>query len=217
MKIIAVIPIKLNNQRLPGKNIKLLSSGQPLCSMILNTFLQVPQIDEVYVYCSDEAIIDYIPKGVTFLKRSTELDTNTCSMTEVLKRFAHDVEADIYIMSHVTAPFVTVESIQKGLNAIIDEKYDSAFSVKKVQDFMWREGQPMNYKLDNIPRTQDLEPFYMETSGFYAYEKSVIIEKGRRIGDKPFLVEVGEIESIDIDEEEDFIIADAIVNFQRRS
>ena len=34
----------------------------------------------------------------------------------------------------------------------------------------------------------------------------------RRIGVNPFLVEVGEIESIDIDEPEDFVIADAIYN-----
>lgn len=36
----------------------------------------------------------------------------------------------------------------------------------------------------------------------------------RRIGDKPFIVEVGEIESVDIDEAEDFMIADAIYNYQ---
>ena len=34
----------------------------------------------------------------------------------------------------------------------------------------------------------------------------------RRIGNNPFIVEVGEIEGIDIDEPEDFIIADAIFN-----
>lgn len=36
----------------------------------------------------------------------------------------------------------------------------------------------------------------------------------RRIGDKPFIVEVGEIESVDIDEAEDFMIADAIYNYR---
>ena len=58
---------------------------------------------------------------------------------------------------------------------------------------------------------------YEETSGFYVYEKSVMTEKHRRIGDNPFIVEVGEIESVDIDEPEDFMIADAIYNFIKRS
>ena len=71
---------------------------------------------------------------------------------------------------------------------------------------------PFNYELDNIPRTQDLPPIYEETSGFYIYEKDVINKYNRRIGQHPYIVEVGEIEGTDIDELEDFMIADAIFN-----
>lgn len=53
----------------------------------------------------------------------------------------------------------------------------------------------------------------METSGFYIYGKDVIASKHRRIGDSPFLVEVNEVETIDIDEAEDFMIADAVFNY----
>ena len=53
----------------------------------------------------------------------------------------------------------------------------------------------------------------METSGFYIYKRQVINQMKRRIGDSPFIVEVDEIESIDIDEKIDFEIADAIYNF----
>lgn len=74
------------------------------------------------------------------------------------------------------------------------------------------EGKPFNYTLDNIPRTQDLQPIYEETSGFYIYTHDVMTELHRRIGENPFIVEIGEIESIDIDEAEDFIIADAVYN-----
>lgn len=42
----------------------------------------------------------------------------------------------------------------------------------------------------------------------------VMTDLNRRVGDKPFIVEVGEIESVDIDEAEDFMIADAIYNYQ---
>ena len=81
---------------------------------------------------------------------------------------------------------------------------------------MWRDGVPFNYDLENIPRTQDLPPLYEETSGFYIYRENVINEMGRRIGNKPYIVEIGEVESIDIDEPEDFMIADAIYNFLKR-
>jgi CMP-N-acetylneuraminic acid synthetase len=215
MKIIAVVPMKLNNRRLPQKNTKTFTNGKPLCHYILTTLLSIGGIDEVYVYCSNPDIKEYIPEGVTFLKRSEELDQDTTKMNEILSSFAGEVPADVYVMTHTTAPFITRESIEKGLAAVMYGEYDSAFAVKKLQDFLWKEGAPFNYKLDNIPRTQDLAPLYEETSGFYIYKGDVISELNRRIGEHPFLVEVGEIESIDIDEAEDFVIADAVYNYQQ--
>ena len=49
MKVVAVVPMKLNNQRLPGKNIKCFSDGTPLCMHILTTLKNVASINEVYI------------------------------------------------------------------------------------------------------------------------------------------------------------------------
>lgn len=212
MKIVAIVPMKLNNRRLPQKNTKRFTNGKPLCSYILSTLLEIDKIDEVYVYCSNPEIKEFIPNKVKFLQRSESLDKDTTSMTEVLTCFTKEVPADIYVMTHTTAPFISKESIQKGLESVVGGKYDSSFAAKKLQDFLWMEGKPFNYTLDNIPRTQDLQPIYEETSGFYIYTHDVMTELHRRIGENPFIVEIGEIESIDIDEAEDFIIADAVYN-----
>ena len=133
-------------------------------------------------------------------------------MNEVLQCFAAYVPSDIYVMTHTTAPFISKESIEKGLQAVKSGKYDSSFAAKKLQDFLWKDGVPFNYELNNIPRTQDLPALYEETSGFYIYRNEVMTKLNRRIGEKPYIVEVGEIESVDIDEAEDFVIADAIYN-----
>ena len=58
MKTVALVPIKLNSQRLPHKNILPLA-GHPLCYHILDTLLKTHGIDEVYVYCSDESVKNY--------------------------------------------------------------------------------------------------------------------------------------------------------------
>ena len=215
MKKTAVVPMKLNNRRLPQKNTKCFTNGKPLCHYILNTLLQVEALDEVYVYCSNPDIQEYIPDGVKYLRRSESLDKDTTKMNEVLKCFAEDVPSDIYVMTHTTAPFISKESIEKGLSAVMSGEYDSSFAAKKLQDFLWKDGKPFNYELDNIPRTQDIPELYEETSGFYIYRQDVITKLNRRIGNNPYIVEVGEIESVDIDEPEDFIIADAIYNYQR--
>ena len=212
MKTIAVVPMKLNNRRLPQKNTKPFTNGKPLCYYILSTLLTVEGINDVYVYCSNPDIQDFIPEGVKFLRRSESLDFDSTSMTEVLTCFTNEVPADIYVMTHTTAPFISRVSIEKGIKAVESGEYDSAFAAKKLQDFLWKEGLPFNYDLANIPRTQDLPIMYEETSGFYIYRHDVMADLHRRIGEKPYIVEVGEIESVDIDEPEDFMIADAIYN-----
>lgn len=215
MKTVAVVPMKLNNRRLPQKNTKAFTNGKPLCQYILGTLLSIDELDSVYVYCSSPSIQDFMPPGVRFLQRNERLDSDETKMNEVLSAFSNDVTADIYIMTHTTAPFISPESIKKGLEAVKNGGYDSAFAAKKLQDFLWKDGKPFNYRLDSIPRTQDLPPIYEETSGFYIYRYDVIKKLNRRIGTKPYIVEVGEIEGMDIDEAEDFTIADAVFNYKK--
>ena len=210
MKVVAIIPIKLNNERLPNKNTKLFSNGKPLCSYIFDTLLKVEKIDEIYIYCSNPKIKEYLPEGITFLRRNQHLDSDTTSMNQVLKEFLDEVDADIYVLSHATSPFIKADTISSALEKVISSGYDSALAVSKLQEFLWRDNKPSNYNLEKIPRTQDLPEMYYETSGFYIFRKIVLQEFGRRIGFKPFLQEVSKIEAIDIDELEDFMIANAV-------
>ena len=190
MKIIAVVPMKLNNERLPNKNTKVFDNGKPLCHYILDTLLRVEDVDDIYVYCSNPKIQNYMPGGIKYLKRKKSLDTSQTKMNEVLRCFAEDVEADIYLMTHATSPFVSSDSMQIALSKVKFGEYDSALAIQKIQEFLWKDGKPFNYDLTNIPRTQDLPILYRETSGFYIYKKEIILEHNRRIGFKPYLKEV---------------------------
>lgn len=212
MKTVAFVPIKMNNERLPGKNTKKFSNGKPLISYILKTLKETKGIDEIYVYCSNPAIKEFLPNGVSFLKRDEYLDKSTTSFNEVLKYFAKDVKADVYLLTHATAPFISKKSFERGIEAVTSGKYDSALAVEKMQEFIWKEGTPFNYNPEKIPRTQDLEPYYIETCGMYIYTADLINNEGRRIGHHPYLVEVSKIEACDINNPDDFIVADAIAS-----
>lgn len=212
MKTVAFVPIKLNNERLPGKNTKSFTNGKPLVTYILDTLCKVCNIDEIYVYCSNEAICEYLPYNVKFLKRKEYLDLSTTSFNEVLTTFAELVPSDIYVLTHATAPFISEISFNKGILAVASGEYDSALSVEKKQEFIWKDGCPFNYAPESIPRTQDLDPFYIETCGMYIYTRKLILDEHRRIGHKPYLVEVSKIEASDINTPEDFDLADAIFN-----
>lgn len=102
MKVAAVVPMKLNNRRLPQKNTKPFTNGRPLCWYILSTLLEVEAIEKVYVYCSNPSIQEYLPQGVEYLCRGEDLDQDSTKMNEVLARFAGEVPADVYVMTHTT-------------------------------------------------------------------------------------------------------------------
>lgn len=215
MKTVAFVPIKTNNERLPGKNTKSFSNGEPLITYILNTLLCVRNVDEVWVYCSDEKIKDYLPNGVNFLKRDPYYDLSTTPFNEVLMSFAALVDADVYALTHATAPFISAASIAHGIDAVKSGEYDSATAVTKIQEFLWKDGVPYNYDVTNIPRTQDIAPIYSETCGLYVYTKALITQKKRRIGNNPCLIEVSKVEACDINDADDFRIADALFQIRR--
>lgn len=86
MRTIAFVPIKLNSQRLPHKNI-LPIAGHPLCWHICNSLKQTKGIDEVYVYCSDESVKDYLPEKTIVKKRSPKLDGDKVKGFEIYASF----------------------------------------------------------------------------------------------------------------------------------
>lgn len=206
--MVGFVPIKFHSERLPGKNFLPLN-GKPLCYHIFETLLQSKYIDETYVYCSNEEIRKYIPEEVIFKKRSRSFDKNETKGIEIYQAFVNEVDADWYVLAHATSPFLKTASVDKGLEKVLHEGYDSAFSVKRVQTFCWYNGKSLNYKLDDVVRTQDIKPVYIETSGFYIFSKE-LIKINRRIGDKPWMQEVDTVESIDIDEEEEYVFAKEI-------
>lgn len=213
MKTVALIPIKLNSQRLPYKNILPLA-GHPLCWHICNTLNHVIGVDEVYVYCSDETVTKYIPPNIRFLKRDKNLDGNFIKGAEIYQSFINEVDAEVYILAHTTSPFIKKESIENALTNVLNGSYDSAFSAERIQTFAWYQGKPVNYDLNDVPRTQDIEPIWVETSGFFIFKKDIFTENHRRIGFTPYIQEVSGIEAIDIDEKQDYDLACKMVETQ---
>ena len=125
-------------------------------------------------------------------------------------------ERDIYILAHTTSPFIKASTIDLGLEKIMNEGYDSAFSCEKVQTFAWYKGMPLNYDLKNVPRTQTIEPVYIETSAFFMFKRDVWKVHKQRIGFNPYFAVVDKIEAVDIDYPEDFEFAEEVVEILKR-
>ncbi|MFG6329088.1 MAG: acylneuraminate cytidylyltransferase family protein [Lachnospiraceae bacterium] len=210
MKTVALIPVKMGSKRVPGKNIKLFFDGTPLMSFIQRTCLGSNLINEVYIYCSDDTVKEYILSGVKFLKRPAFLDVDTVNANDIIREFIKSVDADVYVNAHTTSPFAKTETIDDCISKVSSGRYDSAFCAENIKTFMWSDGKPVNFNPDYFPRTQDLPDIYGETSIAYVFTKESFLKNNRRLGKKPYIKEVGKIEAIDIDYPEDFEIANAV-------
>ena len=210
MKTAAFVPIRLNSRRVEGKNLRLLG-GRPLMTFILDTLRRCERIDEVYVYCSDPDIERYLPDGVRFLRRDPALDSDSTLGEEIYDAFTREVEADIYVLAHATSPFIRSATVDDAVARVESGRYDSAFSAERIQTFAWYEGKTLNYSPERVPRTQDLEPVFVETSAFFVFRREVWRDMRRRIGVRPYMAVTDRIESMDIDYPDDFTLAEAIV------
>lgn len=204
MKTVAFVPIKLDSERLKNKSILRLGDNF-LPYYICESLLSLKELDAVYVFCSSESIMEYIPDDVQYVKRSKDLDGDA-RINKVIEAFWNAVDADLYLMAHVTSPFLSPRSLRESLLKVQCGEYDSAFSVEKIQKFTWYKGQPLNYNTSDVARTQDLEPIYVETSAYWVFPKGTM-----RVGSNPYMQELGHIEAIDIDDEEDYHLAQVVL------
>jgi CMP-N-acetylneuraminic acid synthetase len=69
-------------------------------------------------------------------------------------------------------------------------------------------GRPVNHNQNILLRTQDLPPIFEENSCLYLFSEEILMKNHNRIGDRPFLFEIPEIEAQDIDVELNFRVAE---------
>jgi len=212
MTVSAIVPIKLNSRRLPNKNFLILGD-KILSTYIFETLLKCDSIDNVYCYCSNSKILELLPEGVKHLPRPEYLDQDTIQANELFRYAIEKVDSEYVVISHATGPFVTKESIERGVESVVKMGYDCSFAVEKHKTYAWYMGRPLNYSPFHTAQTQNLNPVYTETSGFYVFKKQDYLETNSRINGKPYFVEVDKRESVDIDEASDFNLASQLLDF----
>lgn len=216
-KVIALLPMKGNSERVPKKNLKNFN-GTPLYQIILNKLLESKIIDEVIVNTDCPNITESIQlkykEQVLVRDRPDSIRGDFVSMNKIIEDDLNNSNGEIYIQTHSTNPLLEVSSIDRALREMIEigASNDSIFSVTKIQTrFYDINGKAINHNPQELVRTQDLPPIFEENSCFYIFTKNSFKQSGgKRIGLRPLMFEIDKIEAIDIDNIEDFIIAEAV-------
>ena len=217
MNIVALLPMKGTSERVPNKNLKNFN-GVPLYHIVMSTLLKSVYIDNIYVNTDSsflkEDILNNFPNRVKVIDRKEEICGNYVSMNKIIEHDINHTDADIFIQTHSTNPLLKIKTLDTAIEKMIElleiEESDSVFSVSKTQKrFYNKNATPMNHDPKMLV-TQHLDPIYEENSCFYIFTKKSFLNNESRIGSKPYMFEIDKIESTDIDEPQDFIIAEAL-------
>jgi CMP-N-acetylneuraminic acid synthetase len=221
-RTIAIVPMRHNSERVPGKNYRDLA-GVPLYHHVVRTLKAVKEIDLIVIDTDSDFIIDDCTLNfpdVQLLIRPEELRDGGIAMNDVLMNTLDQVGSDIVIQTHSTNPFLKSETVSAALKkfAALTPEYDSLFSVTRLQARLWdSKTQAVNHDPSILLRTQDLAPLYIENSCFFIFTPELLRKHGTRIGPKPSMFEMSALEAIDIDTEEDFALAQAIAHHMKAS
>jgi len=217
MKIIALLPMKGTSERVPNKNMKNFD-GSPLYHAIMRSLLASKYIDKVVINTDSEIIAKdakkYFGDNVIIIKRPVEIQGGDVSMNLIIDYDLQHLEGEHFLQTHSTNPLVRSETIDEAIETYFKnlDRFDSLFGVTKVQTrFYDKNAKPINHNPEELLRTQDLEPLYEENSNFYIFSKESFRNSNKkRIGQKPQIFEVNKLEAVDIDEPEDFKLAELL-------
>lgn len=214
--IVALLPLKANSERIRGKNFKNLA-GKPLFRWILDSLLTVKGLSKVVINTDARHILKenglIESDRVVIRDRKSGLCGDYVSMNLVLEDDIKAVPADLYLMTHTTNPLITTQTIEMAIKKYYEaENADSLFTVNRVQTRFYRgDLSPVNHDPNNLIRTQDIEPWFEENSCLYLFTGDSFAKTNARIGKHPIMFETPVLESIDIDEPEDWIMVEALV------
>lgn len=212
MKTACFIPIKANSERIKGKNFKILN-GKELYKYIIENAIKSDVFDDIYVDTNSDIVKEFCnEKGIKVIERIDELAQNTANGNDLLNyHYEKFPDYDFYFQLFATAPFLQVESIVECYEKLVNSnEYDSCFTGFENHGFFWLNGNPINYRPEILPRSQDLSPMIEETTGLYGIKREALKKYRCRIGAYPYIKIVSKFEAVDINTDADFRLAEFI-------
>jgi CMP-N-acetylneuraminic acid synthetase len=218
-QVVAFLPMRKGSQRVKNKNIKVFSDVIGGLTFIkISQLLKVKQIDKIIISTNDEEVKtiakSFNDNKIIIDDRPESLASSETLTDDLIKYVPSIIKEGIVLWTHVTSPFVTDEIYTDMIDKYFqtNTNFDSLMSVTKIQKFIWNENSPVNYdkEKEKWPRTQTIKPMYEINSGAFIASVNTYLKCEDRIGEKPFLYELGDKQAFDIDWQDDFDIAEVL-------
>lgn len=218
---VAIIPARGGSKRLPRKNVLELS-GKPLIVYSIEAGLKSKYINKVLVSSDDQEILDISNKhGSDILKRPSFLASDFSTTYDAVKHAIDNLERyDYLVVLQPTSPLRTMKHINEAIELLYLKKADAVISVCEMEHSpLWSNTLNEHLDMTNFinedimnKRSQDLDKYFRLNGAIYICKVDRFLkEKSLFINNNIYAYIMKKSESIDIDEEIDFKIAEFLI------
>jgi CMP-N-acetylneuraminic acid synthetase len=224
-KVIALIPARGGSKSVPLKNLSKVGETS-LLSRTIRTASEAGVFDEIWVSSDHTETLSLAKsQGALLHVRSIEAADDVSTAFDVIVNFnsiRNLREADTIVYLQPTSPFREAKHIREALKVFFDNDLQTVVSVKEV-----KEHPEKMLRLDSsgdlvqfisganvAENRQNLGNFFYPNGAIYIFCMKTFISEGvfPTTNSKPYLM--NELDSIDIDSEEDLTIAKMIEEFR---
>jgi len=212
----ALLFMKEYSERIPEKNIKLFC-GKPLFFWVINTLLSIKKVDNIYIDIDGKGIKKAVKDAfnsdkLILLDRQKHLLGDLVTANDLVAGILNRIDGEEFLQTHVTNPLLKGTTIHEAICTYHNNlpRFDSLLGVTRHQSCFYDfDREPINHEPNQIERRQDLPPVYEDNSNLYIFSRETFNLWGR-VGLEPYMYELDKLEAIDIDEQSDWVIAEAI-------
>ena len=165
-------------------------------------------IDEILINSNCEKSIALASKySVNYVRRDEFYASSKCDIRDYWKNVGENVRTKNFMLCQVTSPLISYETFVSCIEKFNYE--NSILTVTKIKDYIWKGNTPINYELPDHPKSQDLpDNFFKLNFGVCIMSVADIKKWKNLVIPKTEFFYLNDTESIDIDTELDFSIAE---------
>ena len=222
MKINAFLAIRMGSNRVPLKNFRLLN-GRCVYEYLTSESLKSKFITDLYVNTDNRLAIEIVKEtygdNLHYYLRPKSLGTSKVTLDEYVYDFMQNNPSDITVFLNPCSVFLSAKSIDNGIEQLIDRELDSCVASRVEQTHCFYENLPINFNFnEKQPPSQELKPVHSMTSGFFIWRNDAFLKAYQKYGFANFCgkfesIGLSALETIDIDEEDDFLLAQQYLKF----
>lgn len=205
-EIVGLVPVKGASERVPMKNLRKFGESS-LFELKLSQLSKAEGFDEIIISSEEDMILSIASEqGFGIHERDPKYSTSDVPMSDVYSYIASEIPGENIAWINVTNPLAGPDCYTNAVKLYreMSEEYDCLLSVSEVKDYLFHNGEPVNFKPNPWPKSQDLSGVLEMTFVINILKRMDMVRWGSCVGNKPYFYNLSKIESWDIDYQEDF-------------